>query len=76
MGRHLQEYMEMCCMKRGLDVQMETCKRLLTQSGDTGKSPSLVSLTVDDLGGEERRRPESASGECYVAVHPLTWRKP
>ncbi|XP_006161012.2 intermediate filament family orphan 2-like, partial [Tupaia chinensis] len=28
MNRHLHEYMEMCSMKRGLDVQMETCRRL------------------------------------------------
>uniref|UniRef100_A0A3P8WJI5 IF rod domain-containing protein n=1 Tax=Cynoglossus semilaevis TaxID=244447 RepID=A0A3P8WJI5_CYNSE len=29
MNRHLHEYMEMCSMKRGLDVQMETCRRLM-----------------------------------------------
>lgn len=34
MNRHLHEYMEMCSMKRGLDVQMETCRRLITRSGD------------------------------------------
>ncbi|XP_078065046.1 non-homologous end joining factor IFFO1-like, partial [Mustelus asterias] len=34
MNRHLHEYMEMCSMKRGLDVQMETCRRLITQSED------------------------------------------
>ncbi|TRY94314.1 hypothetical protein DNTS_030393 [Danionella cerebrum] len=34
MNRHLHEYMEMCSMKRGLDVQMETCRRLITQSGN------------------------------------------
>uniref|UniRef100_A0A3Q1FF23 Intermediate filament family orphan 1a n=1 Tax=Acanthochromis polyacanthus TaxID=80966 RepID=A0A3Q1FF23_9TELE len=34
MNRHLHEYMEMCSMKRGLDVQMETCRRLISQSGD------------------------------------------
>lgn len=34
MNRHLHEYMEMCSMKRGLDVQMETCRRLITQSGE------------------------------------------
>ena len=34
MNRHPHEYMEMCSMKRGLDVQMETCRRLITQSGD------------------------------------------
>uniref|UniRef100_G3Q4F0 Intermediate filament family orphan 1a n=1 Tax=Gasterosteus aculeatus TaxID=69293 RepID=G3Q4F0_GASAC len=32
MNRHLHEYMEMCSMKRGLDVQMETCRRLITRS--------------------------------------------
>ncbi|XP_074509401.1 non-homologous end joining factor IFFO1 isoform X1 [Sebastes fasciatus] len=35
MNRHLHEYMEMCSMKRGLDVQMETCRRLITQTGDS-----------------------------------------
>ncbi|XP_028984816.1 non-homologous end joining factor IFFO1 isoform X2 [Betta splendens] len=38
MNRHLHEYMEMCSMKRGLDVQMETCRRLITQSGDSNSS--------------------------------------
>ncbi|KAI5608078.1 intermediate filament family orphan 2-like isoform X2, partial [Silurus asotus] len=36
MTRHLHEYMEMCSMKRGLDVQMETCRRLLQSSEATG----------------------------------------
>uniref|UniRef100_A0A3P8Z291 IF rod domain-containing protein n=1 Tax=Esox lucius TaxID=8010 RepID=A0A3P8Z291_ESOLU len=39
MNRHLHEYMEMCSMKRGLDVQMETCRRLITQSGDRYQTP-------------------------------------
>ncbi|CAL8299848.1 unnamed protein product [Lota lota] len=39
MSRHLHEYMEMCSMKRGLDVQMETCRRLITQTGDTRSAP-------------------------------------
>ena len=34
MNRHLHEYMEMCSMKRGLDVQMETCRRLIKGSAD------------------------------------------
>uniref|UniRef100_A0A671SBK0 Intermediate filament family orphan 1-like n=1 Tax=Sinocyclocheilus anshuiensis TaxID=1608454 RepID=A0A671SBK0_9TELE len=38
MNRHLHEYMEICSMKRGLDVQMETCRRLITQSGDRTRS--------------------------------------
>uniref|UniRef100_H1A2D2 IF rod domain-containing protein n=1 Tax=Taeniopygia guttata TaxID=59729 RepID=H1A2D2_TAEGU len=35
MNRHLHEYMEMCSMKRGLDVQMETCRRLIKGSADS-----------------------------------------
>ncbi|CAJ1062498.1 non-homologous end joining factor IFFO1 [Xyrichtys novacula] len=47
MNRHLHEYMEMCSMKRGLDVQMETCRRLITQSGD---SNSAAPASSDDSG--------------------------
>uniref|UniRef100_A0A673FFS6 Intermediate filament family orphan 1-like n=1 Tax=Sinocyclocheilus rhinocerous TaxID=307959 RepID=A0A673FFS6_9TELE len=50
MNRHLHEYMEMCSMKRGLDVQMETCRRLITQTGNNcckysapARPPSLCS---------------------------------
>ncbi|XP_040908494.1 non-homologous end joining factor IFFO1 isoform X2 [Toxotes jaculatrix] len=85
MNRHLHEYMEMCSMKRGLDVQMETCRRLITQSGDR-KSTSLITLTVDDTDSEEKERKkpalpadsESSDSYCDVnaAIPPLTWRKP
>uniref|UniRef100_A0A4W4EY30 IF rod domain-containing protein n=1 Tax=Electrophorus electricus TaxID=8005 RepID=A0A4W4EY30_ELEEL len=37
MSRHLHEYMEMCSLKRGLDVQMETCRRLIRSSEATGR---------------------------------------
>uniref|UniRef100_G3U2D2 Intermediate filament family orphan 1 n=1 Tax=Loxodonta africana TaxID=9785 RepID=G3U2D2_LOXAF len=47
MNRHLHEYMEMCSMKRGLDVQMETCRRLITQSGDR-KSPAFTAVSLSD----------------------------
>ncbi|XP_054430695.1 non-homologous end joining factor IFFO1 isoform X3 [Pteronotus mesoamericanus] len=47
MNRHLHEYMEMCSMKRGLDVQMETCRRLITQSGDR-KSPAFTTVPLSD----------------------------
>lgn len=43
MNRHLHEYMEMCSMKRGLDVQMETCRRLIKGSGGTGRSETPLS---------------------------------
>ncbi|XP_039977808.1 non-homologous end joining factor IFFO1 isoform X2 [Xiphias gladius] len=85
MNRHLHEYMEMCSMKRGLDVQMETCRRLITQSGDR-KSTSLITLTVDDPDGEEKERKKSAlpadpeSGGSYgdadAAIPAMAWRKP
>ncbi|XP_031761374.1 intermediate filament family orphan 2 isoform X3 [Xenopus tropicalis] len=40
MNRHLHEYMEMCSMKRGLDVQMETCRRLIKGSAGSSVSSS------------------------------------
>ncbi|XP_045914521.1 non-homologous end joining factor IFFO1 isoform X2 [Micropterus dolomieu] len=85
MNRHLHEYMEMCSMKRGLDVQMETCRRLITQSGDR-KSTSLITPTVDDSDSEEKERKkpalpaDSEISDSYcdanAAIPPLTWRKP
>ncbi|TSM04831.1 Intermediate filament family orphan 2 [Bagarius yarrelli] len=54
MNRHLHEYMEMCSMKRGLDVQMETCRRLIQSSETTGRhSPLLNSATSSDSGNTE-----------------------
>lgn len=44
MNRHLHEYMEMCSMKRGLDVQMETCRRLIKGSAD--RYPARSSLGI------------------------------
>ncbi|XP_048881525.1 non-homologous end joining factor IFFO1 [Brienomyrus brachyistius] len=48
MNRHLHEYMEMCSMKRGLDVQMETCRRLITQTGDSKYPPSSAAAEESD----------------------------
>ncbi|XP_026999629.2 non-homologous end joining factor IFFO1 isoform X3 [Tachysurus fulvidraco] len=56
MNRHLHEYMEMCSMKRGLDVQMEICRRLMTQSGDRKSPPLPVSVTLDDAEEGEKER--------------------
>ncbi|XP_061114451.1 intermediate filament family orphan 2 [Conger conger] len=54
MNRHLHEYMEMCSMKRGLDVQMETCRRLIKGSGGTGRnSPSFSSVASSDSGNTD-----------------------
>ncbi|KAJ3608911.1 hypothetical protein NHX12_023439 [Muraenolepis orangiensis] len=90
MSRHLHEYMEMCSMKRGLDeVPFAGLTSCLTGSPPRWsnflsyrKSPSLVSLTVDDSGPEDRKRTETGGGERYVDLHlrapvpPLPWRKP
>ncbi|XP_067111698.1 non-homologous end joining factor IFFO1 [Osmerus mordax] len=86
MNRHLHEYMEMCSMKRGLDVQMETCRRLITQSGDS-KSPCLIPVTAEDSEDGEREGKKappgnSESNESYCGtqatgcVPSLPWRKP
>ncbi|XP_055044438.2 intermediate filament family orphan 2 isoform X1 [Misgurnus anguillicaudatus] len=54
MNRHLHEYMEMCSMKRGLDVQMETCRRLIQGTATTGRhSPSLSSVASSDSGNTD-----------------------
>ncbi|XP_036447975.1 intermediate filament family orphan 2 isoform X3 [Colossoma macropomum] len=59
MTRHLHEYMEMCSMKRGLDVQMETCRRLIRSSGATGRhSPSFSSVASSDSGNTDDMQDE------------------
>ncbi|XP_035235238.1 intermediate filament family orphan 1 [Anguilla anguilla] len=64
MNRHLHEYMEMCSMKRGLDVQMETCRRLITQTGDS-KPPSPIpggGEESDEVEREKKRASQPAEG--------------
>uniref|UniRef100_A0A3B1KGK0 Intermediate filament family orphan 2 n=1 Tax=Astyanax mexicanus TaxID=7994 RepID=A0A3B1KGK0_ASTMX len=58
MTRHLHEYMEMCSMKRGLDVQMETCRRLIRGSEATGHSPSFSSVASSDSGNTDDMQDE------------------
>ncbi|XP_035238446.1 intermediate filament family orphan 2 isoform X1 [Anguilla anguilla] len=59
MNRHLHEYMEICSMKRGLDVQMETCRRLIKRSGGTGRnSPSFSSVASSDSGNTDEIQDE------------------
>uniref|UniRef100_F7FFL5 Intermediate filament family orphan 2 n=1 Tax=Ornithorhynchus anatinus TaxID=9258 RepID=F7FFL5_ORNAN len=57
MNRHLHEYMEMCSMKRGLDVQMETCRRLIKGSADRN-SPSPSSVASSDSGNTDEIQDE------------------
>ncbi|KPP64749.1 hypothetical protein Z043_116873 [Scleropages formosus] len=63
MNRHLHEYMEMCSMKRGLDVQMETCRRMIKG----GRKYSVLVLgdmsaaDDDDDGGVELNSPSFSS---------------
>ncbi|XP_069610219.1 non-homologous end joining factor IFFO1 [Ranitomeya imitator] len=61
MTRHLHEYMEMCSMKRGLDVQMETCRRLITQSEDRSPPPSSESVCNEDPEDSDRDAASSDS---------------
>uniref|UniRef100_A0A673G0S2 IF rod domain-containing protein n=1 Tax=Sinocyclocheilus rhinocerous TaxID=307959 RepID=A0A673G0S2_9TELE len=56
MNRHLHEYMEMCSMKRGLDVQMETCKRMIKGGRN---SLSISSSASSDSGNTEEIQDES-----------------
>uniref|UniRef100_A0A671NFS3 Intermediate filament family orphan 2-like n=1 Tax=Sinocyclocheilus anshuiensis TaxID=1608454 RepID=A0A671NFS3_9TELE len=70
MNRHLHEYMEMCSMKRGLDVQMETCRRLIQSTATTGRqSPSLSSVASSDSGNTDDIQDElDPDGEKEGAV--------
>ncbi|XP_053307145.1 non-homologous end joining factor IFFO1 [Spea bombifrons] len=61
MTRHLHEYMEMCSMKRGLDVQMETCRRLINQSENRSPPPSSESNCNEDPDDSDRDPPSSDS---------------
>ncbi|XP_051992594.1 non-homologous end joining factor IFFO1-like [Xyrauchen texanus] len=69
MTRHLHEYMEMCSMKRGLDVQMETCRQLITHSGDR-KSPLLISVSVEEGEDAERERKKATSAANSDSTEP------
>ncbi|KAM7402325.1 hypothetical protein PAMP_017572 [Pampus punctatissimus] len=55
MNRHLHEYMEMCSMKRGLDVQMETCRRMIKGGRN---SPSFSSVSSGDSGNTDEIQDE------------------
>ncbi|XP_072011345.1 intermediate filament family orphan 2 isoform X2 [Engystomops pustulosus] len=69
MNRHLHEYMEMCSMKRGLDVQMETCRRLI--KGSAGRnSPSTSSVASSDSGNSDEMQDEfekDADGDITIS---------
>lgn len=68
MNRHLHEYMEMCSMKRGLDVQMETCRRLITQSED---SPSAVPPPAEE--SEQRENDKASVSPPSSSSSGRTW---
>ncbi|KAG7262853.1 hypothetical protein CRUP_032937 [Coryphaenoides rupestris] len=61
MNRHLHEYMEMCSMKRGLDVQMETCRRMIKGGRD---SPSVSSVASSDSGNTDEIQDEILDKEA------------
>ncbi|KAK5934184.1 hypothetical protein CgunFtcFv8_014602 [Champsocephalus gunnari] len=55
MNRHLHEYMDMCSMKRGLDVQMESCRRMIKGGRN---SPSVSSVASSDSGNTDEIQDE------------------
>ncbi|XP_057701076.1 intermediate filament family orphan 2 isoform X2 [Corythoichthys intestinalis] len=65
MNRHLHEYMEMCSMKRGLDVQMETCRRMI-KGGRS--SPSLSSAASSDSGNTDEIQDEISDKDLDAEV--------
>eukprot|EP00063_Salmo_salar_P047245 XP_014022080.1 PREDICTED: intermediate filament family orphan 2-like isoform X5 [Salmo salar] len=67
MNRHLHEYMEMCRMKRGLDVQMETCRRMIKGGRN---SPSVSSVASSDSGNTDEMQDKllDKDGEAEVPI--------
>ena len=69
MNRHLHEYMEMCSMKRGLDVQMETCRRMIKGGRN---SPSISSVASSDSGNTDEIQDEILDKDAEAEV-PVSW---
>ncbi|XP_061583382.1 intermediate filament family orphan 2 isoform X2 [Cololabis saira] len=65
MNRHLHEYMEMCSMKRGLDVQMETCRRMIKGGRN---SPSFSSVASSDSGNTDEIQDEISDKDTDAEV--------
>ncbi|XP_071350050.1 intermediate filament family orphan 2 isoform X2 [Trachinotus anak] len=65
MNRHLHEYMEMCSMKRGLDVQMETCRRMIKGGRN---SPSISSVASSDSGNTDEIQDEISDKDVEAEV--------
>ncbi|XP_059183410.1 intermediate filament family orphan 2 [Centropristis striata] len=65
MNRHLHEYMEMCSMKRGLDVQMETCRRMIKGGRN---SPSISSVASSDSGNTDEIQDEISDKDTEAEV--------
>ncbi|GLD64174.1 intermediate filament family orphan 2-like isoform X2 [Lates japonicus] len=65
MNRHLHEYMEMCSMKRGLDVQMETCRRMIKGGRN---SPSFSSVASSDSGNTDEIQDEISDKDVEPEV--------
>uniref|UniRef100_A0A3B1IWR6 Intermediate filament family orphan 2 n=1 Tax=Astyanax mexicanus TaxID=7994 RepID=A0A3B1IWR6_ASTMX len=69
MTRHLHEYMEMCSMKRGLDVQMETCRRLIRGSEATGRSTARkITLGLQTRRQQSIQNTTSKSHFCWLVA--------
>uniref|UniRef100_UPI00358DE28D intermediate filament family orphan 2 n=1 Tax=Myxine glutinosa TaxID=7769 RepID=UPI00358DE28D len=61
MTRHLHEYMEMCSMKRGLDVQMESCTSLMSHS--TARSPYVSPMSSPSPEPEQEAAVQRSTAE-------------
>lgn len=70
MNRHLHEYMEMCSMKRGLDVQMETCRRMIKGGRN---SPSVSSVASSDSGNTDEIQDEISDKDAEAEVAVSWW---
>ncbi|XP_068568396.1 intermediate filament family orphan 2 isoform X5 [Cebidichthys violaceus] len=69
MNRHLHEYMEMCSMKRGLDVQMETCRRMIKGGRN---SPSASSVASSDSGNTDEIQDEISDKDAEAQAPPVS----
>lgn len=76
MNRHLHEYMEMCSMKRGLDVQMETCRRLIKGSADRYGDPLLLQEPTPSCFLPAWAEGSSVTSWLCPLVHPVSRDQP
>ena len=65
MNRHMHEYLALGERKRGLDVQMETCRRMI-KGGRS--SPSFSSVASSDSGNTDEIQDEMSEKDAEAEV--------